>query len=77
MMSSIRFSIAGTAFFRASPDRSRRSCPGTEADIAVQKMALAAAPMSAAALEQLYGGRTWRWNDGGGCFSLKSIASRR
>ncbi|WP_138145493.1 DUF995 domain-containing protein [Brucella sp. 10RB9215] len=71
MMSSIRFSIAGAAFSVLLLTGAAGAAPGTEADIAVQKMALAAAPMSAAALEHLYGGRTWRWSDGGGYFSTK------
>ncbi|ENR93623.1 hypothetical protein B973_02633 [Brucella abortus 80/28] len=60
MMSSIRFSIAGAAFSVLLLTGAAGAAPGTEADIAVQKMALAAAPMSAAALEQLYGGLATR-----------------
>ncbi|PKA45355.1 DUF995 domain-containing protein (plasmid) [Rhizobium sullae] len=40
-----------------------------QVDDATAKLAAAASPMKAVALEKLYVDRTWKWKDGGGFFS--------
>ncbi|MDQ0995530.1 hypothetical protein QFZ34_000707 [Phyllobacterium ifriqiyense] len=40
-----------------------------ETDDATAKLATAASPMKATALEKLYAGHTWKWKTGGGFFS--------
>lgn len=45
------------------------AAPKLQADAAMAKLAMAASPMKAAALEKLYAGRTWKWKTGGGFFS--------
>lgn len=67
-MSSIRFSILSAAlsvFVVASAN----AAPSSKYADATAKRAAAATPMSVAALEALYSGRTWKWKDGGGYFS--------
>lgn len=64
----IRFTIMSAALsvlFVAGAN----AAPLSKADEVTAKLAAAAAPMSAQALEALYSGKTWKWKTGGGYFS--------
>jgi hypothetical protein len=64
---SIRVSTVICALFLAGNANAVSAPPHTSDETA--KLAAAASPMRAEALEKLYGERTWKWKGGGGFFS--------
>lgn len=68
-MFSIRLRIVSAALSVLLLAGAADAAPKQKADDPVAATAVAAAPLSARALEALYSGRTWKWKDGGGYFS--------
>jgi hypothetical protein len=68
-MFSIRFTAVSAALSVLLVAGVAEAAPKPKADDATAKMAAAASPMSAQALEAIYAGKTWKWKDGGGFFS--------
>lgn len=68
-MYSIRFAIITAALSALLLAGNASAAPKLQADAAMTKLAMAATPMKAAALEKLYANRTWKWKTGGGFFS--------
>lgn len=64
----IRFTIMSAALSTLCLAGASAATP-SRTDDGTAKLAAAAAPMSARALEALYSGKTWKWKDGGGYFS--------
>jgi hypothetical protein len=73
-MSPIRFTIASMAL-AALCATGANAAPAPKSNDAIAKLAAAAKPMSAQALDAIYSGKSWKWKDGGGYFaSDKSFA---
>ncbi|HWK65954.1 MAG TPA: DUF995 domain-containing protein [Rhizobiaceae bacterium] len=68
-MYSIRSSFVTAALGALLLAGNAGAAPMKQADAAMTKLAMAASPMKAAALEKLYADRTWKWKTGGGFFS--------
>ena len=66
-VSPIRFSIASLAL-SVLVMTGASAAPQSKSADATAKLAAAAKPMSAKALEALYTGKTWKWKDGAGYF---------
>ncbi|MET4636094.1 DUF995 domain-containing protein [Kaistia defluvii] len=64
----IQFTIMGAALSTLLV-AGASAAPASKTDDVTAKLAIAATPMSAQALEALYSGKTWKWKDGGGYFS--------
>jgi hypothetical protein len=65
----IRSIIVSTALSALLLAGNASAAPKAQVDDATAKLAAAAPPMKAVALEKLYAGRTWKWKTGGGFFS--------
>ncbi|MBA8838664.1 DUF995 domain-containing protein [Ochrobactrum sp. RH2CCR150] len=68
-MFSIRFTAVSAALSVLLVAGVAEAAPKPKTDDATAKLAAAASPMSAQALEAIYAGKTWKWKDGGGFFS--------
>jgi hypothetical protein len=68
-MHSIRSTIVSTTLSVLLLAGNASAASRPQIDDATAKLAAAASPMKAMALEKLYAGRTWKWKTGGGFFS--------
>lgn len=68
-MYSIRSALVTAALSALLMAGNASAAPRLNADAAMTKLAMAASPMKAVALEKLYADRTWKWKTGGGFFS--------
>ncbi len=70
-MSLIRSTIISSALSILLLGGNSSAASEPKVDEATAKLAAAATPMKAIALENLYGGKTWKWKTGGGFFSTE------
>jgi len=68
-MFSIRFTAVSAALSVLLVAGVAQAAPKPKTDDVTAKLAAAASPMSAQALEAIYAGKTWKWKDGGGYFA--------
>lgn len=74
-MFSIRLIISRAALFVFLLAGNAYAAPHKQpAGDAMAKRAAAAMPMKASAIEKLYAGRTWKWQNGGGFYSAETTA---
>ncbi|PAQ06318.1 DUF995 domain-containing protein [Mesorhizobium temperatum] len=73
-MFSIRSIISSAVLFVFLLAGNAYAAPKQPAGDAIEKRAAAATPMKASAVEKLYAGRTWKWQNGGGFYSAETTA---